>query len=118
LFERKGIITVPKENIKDPEAFELEVIDAGAEDIEDSEDFMEITTALEDFGKLRKKLEEMDVEFENAELQRIPNDFKKLDLEASLKVLKIVEEFEDDDDVQNVFHNLEMTEEVMQALES
>jgi YebC/PmpR family DNA-binding regulatory protein len=118
LFDRKGIITVPKANIKDIESFELEVIDAGAEDIEDSEDFMEITTSLEDFGKLRKKLEEMAVEFENAELQRIPNDTKKLDLEASLKVLKIIEEFEDDDDVQNVFHNLEMTEEVMQALES
>lgn len=118
LFDRKGIITVPKENINDPESFELEVIDAGAEDIEDGEEVMEITTALEDFGKVRKKLEEMGVEFENAELQRIPNDLKKIDLDASLKVLRIIDEFEDDDDVQNVFHNLEMTDEVMNALNS
>lgn len=118
LFDRKGIITVPKENIKDMEAFELEVIDAGAEDIEVGEEILEITTSLEDFGKLRKKLEEMAVEFENAELQRIPNDYKKLDLESSLKVLRIIEEFEDDDDVQNVFHNLEMTDEVMKSLNS
>jgi YebC/PmpR family DNA-binding regulatory protein len=118
LFDRKGIITVPKENIKDPESFELEVIDAGAEDIEDGGEVMEITTALEDFGKVRKKLEEMGVEFENAELQRIPNDLKKIDLDSSLKVLRIIDEFEDDDDVQNVFHNLEMTDEVMNALNS
>ncbi len=118
LFDRKGIITVPKENIKDLEAFELEVIDAGAEDIDHGEEIIEITTALEDFGRLRKRLDEMGIEFENAELQRIPNDYKKLELEPSLKVLKIVEEFEDDDDVQNVFHNLEMTDEVMKSLNS
>ena len=94
------------------------MIDAGAEDIEDGGEVMEITTALEDFGKVRKKLEEMGVEFENAELQRIPNDLKKIDLDSSLKVLRIIDEFEDDDDVQNVFHNLEMTDEVMNALNS
>lgn len=116
LFERKGIITVPNANIKDAESFELEMIDAGAEDIETGDEFIEITTSLEDFGKLRKSLEKMGIEYENAELRRIPNDFKKIDLDSSLKILKIIEEFEDDDDVQNVFHNLELTDEVMNAL--
>ena len=57
------------------------------------------------------------VEPENAELQRIPNNTKTLEIESALKVLKIVEEFEEDEDVQNVYHNLEITDEVVKAME-
>jgi transcriptional/translational regulatory protein YebC/TACO1 len=59
----------------------------------------------------------MGLDTESAELQRLPNDTKELTIEESLQILKIVEEFEDDDDVQNVFHNLEVTDEVMAAME-
>ncbi len=117
IFDRKGIITVPHERIEDTEAFELEVIDAGAEDMELNENFYYITTSMEDFGNVRKKVEEMGIEPENAGLQRIPNDLKQLDVDSSLKVLKMIEEFEDDDDVQNVYHNLDITEEVANAME-
>jgi transcriptional/translational regulatory protein YebC/TACO1 len=72
---------------------------------------------VEDFGKVQKKLDEMGIKIENAQLQRIPNDTKKLDLESAQKVLKIIEEFEDVDDVQNVYHNLEMTDELARAME-
>lgn len=116
IFERKGIITVPKGNLN-PDEFELEIIDAGAEDISDEGEFYEITTSMEDFGKVRKKLEEMKIEFENASLQRIANDHKKLSKEEALKILRIIEEFEEDDDVQNVYHNIELTEEIMAAME-
>jgi YebC/PmpR family DNA-binding regulatory protein len=116
IFERKGVFTVPKANIN-PEEFELEIIDAGVEDIELNDDVFMITCAVEDFGKLQKKLDEMGVKIENAQLQRIPNDTKKLDLDAAQKVYRIIEEFEDVDDVQNVFHNLEMTDELMDAME-
>ncbi|TVR73582.1 MAG: YebC/PmpR family DNA-binding transcriptional regulator [Marinilabiliales bacterium] len=118
LFDRKGIITVPEEKIHDAEMFELEVIDAGAEDIEVNEEVYYITTSMEDFGKVRKKVEEMGIEPENAGLQRIPNDLKQLDVNDAVKVLKIIEEFEDDDDVQSVYHNLDVTDEVAGALES
>jgi transcriptional/translational regulatory protein YebC/TACO1 len=57
------------------------------------------------------------VKIESAELQRIPNDTKTLDLDAAQKVLRIIDEFEEIDDVQNVYHNLEMTDELMNALE-
>ncbi len=117
IFDRKGIITVSYERIEDTEAFELEVIDAGAEDMELNENFYYITTSMEDFGNVRKKVEEMGIEPENAGLQRIPNDLKQLDVDSSLKVLKMIEEFEDDDDVQNVYHNLDITEEVANAME-
>lgn len=116
IFDRKGVFTIPKEGINADE-FELEIIDAGAENIEDNDDTFEVTCAVEDFGKLQKKLEELGVKIESAELQRIPNDTKKLDLDAAQKVLKIIDEFEEIDDVQNVYHNLEMTDELMNSLE-
>jgi YebC/PmpR family DNA-binding regulatory protein len=75
LFERKGVFTVPRGKIN-PEEFELEIIDAGVEDIELSDDVFEITCAVKDFGKVQKKLDEMGVKIENAQLQRIPNDTK------------------------------------------
>ncbi len=116
LFDRKGVLTVPKGNL-DPEEFELEIIDAGVEDFQVEDDAFMITTPLEEFGNVQKKLEEMGIEPENTELQRIPNDTKVLPTEDALKILRIIEEFEDDDDVQNVFHNLEITDEVMEAME-
>lgn len=116
MFDRKGVITVPKGNIN-PEEFELEIIDAGAEDLETTEEHYVITTALEDFASVQKKLEEMGIEAENAELQRIPKEAKQLPVEQAVRVLKVIEEFEEDDDVQNVYHNLEVTEEVMAAMD-
>jgi YebC/PmpR family DNA-binding regulatory protein len=117
LFERKGVFTVPKGDI-DPDEFELEIIDAGAEEIEDENDVFIITTALEDFGSVQKKLDDLGIEAENAELQRIPNDTKTLDNETAVKFLRMVESFEEEDDVQNVYHNLEMTDELMSVLEN
>jgi len=116
LFERKGVITVPQGDLEGEE-FELEIIDAGVEEVILEDGFFIITTPLEDFGNVRKKLEEMEIEPENAELQRIPVETKILTTEEAIKVLKIVEEFEDDDDVQNVFHNLEVSDEVMAAMD-
>jgi YebC/PmpR family DNA-binding regulatory protein len=112
LFERKGIFSIPKGEL-DEEEFELEMIDAGAEDIVLEDDFFTITTAMEDFGNLAKKLEELGIEAENAQLQRIPNDTVKLDKEDGLKIMKVIDAFEDDDDVQNVYHNLEVTDEML-----
>ncbi|HNT42543.1 MAG TPA: YebC/PmpR family DNA-binding transcriptional regulator, partial [Tenuifilaceae bacterium] len=61
---------------------------------------------------------ELNVEVENASLQRIPNDYKTLDKDSSLRFLKLIDELEDNDDVQNVYHNLEMTDEVVAAMEN
>jgi YebC/PmpR family DNA-binding regulatory protein len=115
LFDRKGIFTIPKGEL-DVEEFELEMIDAGAEDIELEDNFFSVTTAMEDFGSLQKKLEELNIEPENAELQRIPHETVTLDKESAQKILKVIEVFEDDDDVQKVFHNLEITEEMMEDM--
>lgn len=115
LFERKGVITVTKGKF-DPDEFQLEIIDAGVDEVEDEGDAFILTCSFENFAHVRKKLEEMHIEAQNAELQRIPNDYKKLDVDTALKVLKIIEDFEEDDDVQNVYHNMEMTEEIIKAI--
>ncbi len=117
IFERKGVITVQKSQINSRDDFELEIIDAGVEDIDEGEDVLVLTCPLDTFSAVQKKLTSLKIEAENAELRRIPNDTKKLDLEASQRVLRIIDEFEDDDDVQNIFHNLEMTDELMNAME-
>ena len=116
MFDRKGIFVVPKGEL-DQDEFEMELIDAGAEELEPDDDgFFHITTSMEDFGSMAKKLEELGVEPESAELQRIPNDTKNLNLESARKILKVIDQFEDDDDVQKVFHNLEITDEMMEEM--
>lgn len=117
IFDHKGVFTVKKNDL-DPDEFQLEIIDAGIEDCEVEDDVFILTTALEDFGSIQKKLDEMGVEIENAELQRIPNTTKELTGIDAKKVLKIIEEFEELDDVQNVYHNLELTSDVMEAMEN
>lgn len=115
IFDRKGVFRVPKGTINTDE-FEMEVIDAGAEDIAYEDDTIVITTELESFGSMLKKLEELQIEAESAELQRLPKTFVTLDKESAQKVLKLVDIFEEDDDVQNVYHNLELTDELMEEL--
>ncbi len=116
IFDRKGIFTVPQGSL-DLDEFEMAVIDAGAEDIQLEEDFFIITTAMEDFGAMMRKLEEMGIEPESAKLQRIPKDTTKLDLESSKKVMRLIEFFEEDDDIQAVYHNMEITDELMESLD-
>ncbi|MFA6922848.1 MAG: YebC/PmpR family DNA-binding transcriptional regulator [Bacteroidales bacterium] len=116
IFDRKGIFTVPKGNLVEDD-FIMEIIDAGAEDVVLEDDVFTITTSFEDFGSMQKKLEVMKIDVENAELQRIPKTTVKLDNENAQKILRLVEVFEEDEDVQNVYHNLEMTDELMKELE-
>jgi len=116
IFDRKGVFNVPKGDL-DPDEFQLEIIDAGVEDFEVEDDMFIITTAMEDFGNVQKKLDYMKIQPENAELQRIPNNTKVLDLHSAQKIVKMVEDFEDLDDIQNVYHNLEMTDELLEAMQ-
>jgi len=113
MFERRGIIRVPKGSF-DADELQLEIIDAGVEDFEEHDDVFVITTLLDGFAPVQKRLDELGVEVENAELQRIPVETKTLDAENGIKILKMIELIEDDDDVQNVFHNMEITDEIIE----
>lgn len=118
IFNRKGVFTIPNSLLegKDIEEFEMELIDGGAEEVEKDEDSMTVYTSFEDFGNMQKKLEELAIEAESQELHRIPNSTQKVSLEEGLKVLNIIDKFEEDDDVSTVFHNMEMTDELMEAM--
>lgn len=116
LFDRKGVFELVKTDEMNFEDIELELIDAGAEEIEVEDENITVTCALEDFGKLNKKFEDLNLAPSSAELQRIANDTKILKLDAARSVMKLIEALEDDDDVQNVFHSLEMTDELAENL--
>ena len=117
IFDIKGIFTIDKSLIKmDWEDFEIEMIDGGAEDIDSDEEEVMITTAFEDFGSMSHKLDELGIEAKSAELQRIANNTKEVNEEQFKANMKMLERFEDDDDVQNVYHNMEITDELMNSL--
>ena len=115
LFDRKGIFTIPQGTL-DANDFEMEMIEAGAEDMQLEDDYFTVTTAMENFGSMMKKLEALKIEPENAQLHRIPKETKLLDLENAKKVMRLIEIFEEDDDIQAVYHNLEMTTELLESL--
>lgn len=117
IFDRKGIFSIDKAQIKtDWDEFEMEMIDAGAEDIDQDEDEIIITTAFEDFGSLSHKLDEMGIEAKSAELHRIANMTKEVNEDQFKANMKMLDRFEEDDDVQNVYHNMEITDELMETL--
>ena len=71
---------------------------------------------MEEFGNMMKKLETLKVEPESASLQRIPKSTETLDVESARKVLKLIEIIEEDDDVNNVFHNMTLTDEIAELM--
>ena len=117
IFDRKGIFTIDKSQIKSEwDDFEMEMIDGGAEEIDQDENEVLITTAFEDFGSMSHKLDELGIEAKSAELQRIPNNTKGMTDDQFKANMKMLERFEEDDDVQNVFHNMEFTEEQLESM--
>lgn len=117
IFDRKGIFTIEKAQIKTEwDDFEMEMIDGGAEEIDQDETEVLITTAFEDFGAMSHKLDDLKIEVKSAELQRIPNNTKEMTDDQFKANMKMLERFEEDDDVQNVFHNMEFTEAQLETL--
>ena len=116
LFEQKGMIRVEAED-HDEEEFMLDAIDAGAEEIEPDEKFFAITTARESMYEVKDKLEEMGYEIDSAELVRIPMTEVKVDEDTALSNFKLMEKFEDNDDVSDVFTNMKMDEDTLAIAE-
>ena len=118
IFDRKGVFTINPEQIKiDVEELEMELIDAGLEELEADEEMVTIYCEYADFNNMQTKLEELDIEIKNSELQRIPNNTKTISAEQAEKVLKLLDLLEENDDVQQVFHNMELTEEILNTME-
>jgi YebC/PmpR family DNA-binding regulatory protein len=105
MFERRGVFKFTN-GVLNLEELELDLIDAGAEDIDQGEEETIIYTKFTDFGSMQKFLEERKIEATNSELQYIPTTTKDLSEEQQDEVLKLIEALEEDDDVQSVYHNL------------
>ncbi len=105
MFDRVGIFTINGEG-QDIEELELELIDFGLEEIEADGNEMIITTPFTDFGKMQNALEERGIAIINSELQRLPTSYTEVSAEDREAIEKMLEKIEDDDDVQNVFHNM------------
>ena len=105
MFERRGVFKFAN-GVLNLEELELDLIDAGAEDIDQGEEETIIYTKFTDFGSMQKFLEERKIEATNSELQYIPTTTKDLSEEQQDEVLKLIEALEEDDDVQSVYHNL------------
>ncbi len=105
MFEHKGVFKFDPANLNLDE-LELDLIDAGAEDIERGEEETIVYTKFVDFGQMQKFIEDRKLEAKSSELQYIPTTTKELSEEQQDEVLKVIETIEADDDVQSVFHNL------------
>ena len=117
IFDQKGVFRINREKISNFDEFMLEAIDAGAEDVVEDDDMVIIYTPRENFGTMQKTLEKLNIEPDSSKLERIPNTFVKLDKDQALKILKLIDLLEDDDDVQNVYHNMELPDEVLDEIE-
>jgi len=112
MFERKGVILVdPKD--EDPEEIMLVAIDAGADDVQVSDGEVEITTALQDFKVVLDAIVEASYDVESSSIEWVPNTRIDMTEAETIRNLKLVEALEDLDDVQEVFTNLNISDEVM-----
>lgn len=107
MFEKKGVITLPKQGKTEDDLMEI-VLDAGADDLQTEEDFFIIQTAIESFEKVRKAIADQKLSVENASLQWIAKNLINVAGENAEKVIKLIESMEDCDDVQNVFTNADI----------
>ncbi|MEM7571525.1 MAG: YebC/PmpR family DNA-binding transcriptional regulator [Bacteroidota bacterium] len=111
MFVRKGQFTLKAGNFSgDQDELELNLIDFGLDSIEREDDEIILYSAFEDFGNLQKGLEEMGIEVDKAELVRIPTHTKKLDDNQVEDLITLLDKFEEDDDVANVFHTMDESE--------
>lgn len=104
MFERKGVVTLPKDNHSEDDVMEI-ILDAGADDLKTEEDFFEVICSIEKFEKVRKALEDKKYRIESASLQQLAKNLVELDEKAAGDVMKFLEVVEEHDDVQNVFSN-------------
>ena len=118
LFERKGIFIISNDSVNlENEQLEMTLIDCGLEELLLEKNTSTIYCDYQDFNSVQTKLESLNISILSAELQRIASDTKILDLQKSKSILNLINTFDDDDDVKHVFHNLEVSNELIKKLE-
>ena len=117
LFNRKGVVMVPKAEKGEDELLEI-VLEAGAEEINDFGESWQIVSEATDFVAVRTALQEAGVDYDSAEASFLPSMQVPLDAEGAKKMMRVIDALEDSDDVQNVYANGDVSDEVMAQLEA
>ena len=116
LFSRKGVVTLDKGGLGEDDVL-LAVLDAGAEEVNDNGDTFEVISEPTDLVAVRTALQEAGIDYDSAESSFQASVSVAVDVEGARKVFKLVDALEDSDDVQNVYSNVDLTDEVLAALE-
>ncbi|MHC1720704.1 MAG: YebC/PmpR family DNA-binding transcriptional regulator [Clostridiaceae bacterium] len=111
MFQRKGQIVIERTDEMDEDEVMMMALDSGAEDFEASDEVFEITTDPDELGTVREALEKEGYEFLSAEVTMIPDNTVSIDMQTSERFQKLIDMLEDDDDVQDVYHNADFPEE-------
>ena len=120
IFERKAEFLIDTAALKgrDADEFEMELIDGGADDVVRDDDGFIVYAPFQSFGSMQQKLEQLGVEAKSAELKRFPLVTAPADLVTARAVIKLVDLLNEDEDVNAVYHNMDLTEEVEAELEN
>lgn len=116
MFSKKGCISIDKNEISEDELLEM-IMEAGAEDLKLEDEVYEITTEAHDFEAVKNALSQKGVKIKFAEISMVPQNYIKVDSNVARSVLKLIEALEDYDDVQEVYSNCDIPDEVMCELQ-
>lgn len=117
LFNRKGVVIVPKGELGEDDVLGA-VLDAGAEEVNDIGETFEVVSEATDMVAVRTALQEAGIDYDSAEADFLPTMQVELDEEGARKIFKLIDALEDSDDVQNVFANFDVSDEVMEKVDA
>jgi YebC/PmpR family DNA-binding regulatory protein len=116
LFNRKGVVTLPKAGLSEDDVL-MAVLDAGAEEVNDLDEAFEVVSEPQDVIAVRKALQDAGYEYDSADVNFVSSMTVSLDEDGARKVFRLIDALEDCDDVQNVFTNIDVSDEIMAALD-
>ena len=119
IFNRTGVFTINQTSLQtNIENFEMELIEAGLEKMEVNIDLLTVYCLFSDFNSMQLKIEELKAEIIKAEILRVPNNLKDVSLDQAKEVIKLIVLLEENDDVQQVSHNMKLTTEIIELIQN
>ena len=115
LFSRKGVVIVPKASTSEDEVLDA-VLDAGAEEVNDLGEAFEVVSEASDLIAVRTALQTAGIDYDSAEASFLPSVMVPVDEDGARKLFKLIDGLDDSDDVQNVFANFDVSDEIMEAI--
>ncbi|MFC9131690.1 YebC/PmpR family DNA-binding transcriptional regulator [Streptomyces sp. NPDC056948] len=117
MFSRKGVVIVPKGELSEDDVLTA-VLDAGAEEVNDLGESFEVLSEATDLVAVRTALQEAGIDYDSADSSFVPSVQVELDEEGAKKIFKLIDALEDSDDVQNVFANFDVSDEIMEKVDA